>query len=564
MSEVAGDAGGEPKASDGSRPPIAGGALLPLLLLAAVALAAGLPLLGPVALAGHDAIHHLNYAHQTSANAREGILLPAWSIDFNAGFGGPGLLFYQPVAATANSLFHLSGLPLPRAVSVATILALLLSGLAAYLWLREQAGASAAVTASVVYMIAPYRLINIYERTALGEHWAFIWPPLILWALTSRRLSTNLRLVIIALATAGMVLSNVPLAGFFGAVIFAYALRSRTWTILVALGMVLGFAMAGFMTVPQMFASRWLQTEIWFGNDASVYRTSMNTLFNPGAIYADFNTRVSLGLLATAAVAIVAVFAGAKRFWVVTAAIACVAMTAPFGKLWDLTPVIQTFQFPWRLGSVITLAAAAAISGVTSRRAALVLSLVVMAAAVPYAGRSLAPLSLFGPDGLPGNNPKHARMVDIWLVPRTVPGTFMNHITRSDRLALGSLSNAVAVIQPATADMSVARKERLRRVVQYEAPQGGLLVWRSFLFPGMSVTIDGRETDLLAHSETGFLATKLPPGRHLVEWRWEPFREMRIGRAVSLIAASFLLVLAATDMVRRRLGGNLTGPESPG
>src|SRR6202000_3323349 len=39
----------------------------------------------------------------------------------------------------------------------------------------------AACLGGVLYMVAPYRLVDIYVRHALAEHCAFIWLPLIVW-----------------------------------------------------------------------------------------------------------------------------------------------------------------------------------------------------------------------------------------------------------------------------------------------------------------------------------------------------------------------------------------------
>ena len=64
-----------------------------LSLVGAVVLA-GAPLFAGRELKGHDVAAYLLYAQQTAANLREGILLPAWASDLNAGFGGPGLIFY--------------------------------------------------------------------------------------------------------------------------------------------------------------------------------------------------------------------------------------------------------------------------------------------------------------------------------------------------------------------------------------------------------------------------------------------------------------------------------------
>ena len=186
-----------------------------VVLLAA--LVAGLPLLAGRILGGHDVATYLMYAPEVAGLLREGTFLPAWAADLNAGFGGPGLLFYPPLVNLPHALLLLAGLPPAVGTGLVAVAVLAASGLAVLAWMRSSGLAEGALAAALVYVVSPYRLVDLYERTALSEHLAFLFPPLVLAALAASRPASPLRrTALVALAVAGLLLSNLPAAVLMG------------------------------------------------------------------------------------------------------------------------------------------------------------------------------------------------------------------------------------------------------------------------------------------------------------------------------------------------------------
>ncbi|MGN5137043.1 hypothetical protein ACTG15_02035 [Aeromonas sp. 164P] len=109
--------------------------------------------------------------------------------------------------AGPTPLAHEAMTPLLWSSSVA----LWLSGLFAYLWLRPFAGHGRALAASLLYMALPYHLaIDIYARFALAESWAFVWAPLALLAQDRLCRGAPFALLQLAFAVAMLVLSHLP------------------------------------------------------------------------------------------------------------------------------------------------------------------------------------------------------------------------------------------------------------------------------------------------------------------------------------------------------------------
>lgn len=545
---------------------------------------AGLPLLGGRILAGHDVTTYLAYAAQGAALAREGAFLPAWGADLNGGFGGPGLLFYPPLVNVPHVLLLLAGLPPAVGTGLAAVVLLALSGLALLGWVRAEGLAGSALPAALAYVLSPYRLVDLYERSALSENLAFLFPPLVLWALAaSRPVSRARRVVLVALPVAGLLLSNLPAAVLFGSVLAVLVLHPATGggrRGAAVAGALLGAALAAFALLPAAFSSRWCATELFYSGLSRHFRPSRHVLFGPAELNPAFGRSVSWALVVLAALALAAFLIGRGRgvpdrrrpLWAAFALVAFLATLPPAGWLWDGLPLLSKLQFPWRLATVLTLALAALVSHLP-RRAALALAGVAALAALPWWGRPVAsadalllapaaatdPGSAFPDPGLVQDAAglstnrwiRNPLLLDPWFVPRIVPLPFWKALVAS---AWGPVAPPLARSPVASEAGPVSARVRswgrLSGRVEVEAPEGPLLL-HQLAFPGLRVAVDGVESAAQPDGRTGLLSVDVPAGRHEVTWRWEPFPFLRRARLVSLLAAAAALALLALPGLRR-------------
>ena len=555
----------------------------------AAVLLAGAPLLSGRLLGGHDLAEYLAHAQQTAANLREGILLPAWAGDLNGGFGGPGLLFYPPLVNTLHAFLPLAGLRLATGLGGLALVAMLLSGLAMRGWLRAAGCGAGSLWAAVLYVVAPYRLVDLYERSALAENWAFVFAPLVLWIAAEERLSPRRRVAFGALAVAALALTNLPLFVLSGLVLgpLAFVLPSTRKSIRpFLLAAPLGLALAAFSLAPQALSSRWLRTELWFGEKgADAYRASTNTLFNPGAMDADFNVRVSMALVATVLLGLVAFLLASperrggagSRAWLLVLLAGFAVTLGPFGPAWDAAPVLSKLQFPWRVAAPLTLAASALLAILPARRAAAV-ALAGGLLAAPFAGAGTVPFRPPRPSpeegqaGLRFPDPAAVHeaggedgswvqrgLWDYWFVPRSAATAFFVEMTggRSPELDPIRARPALLATAPST-PVTVVRWDRLDKEVHLVAPRPGPLVWHVLGFAGMTVSVDGRDAPLLLEKATGLVAVHLPAGPHAAGWRWRPFPPLGAFRWLSGLALLAVLVLlglpATVPWVQSRRG----------
>jgi uncharacterized membrane protein len=202
----------------------------PVLQIGVASVVLGLPLLVLGFPLGHDSPWHLIYQKHFATQFWEGELYPRWLAGANAELGSPMFFIYGPVPYWVGSLVRplVSWLAAPDGESVeaawSAFAGLLVAGLAAYLWLRGVTGAGAAAAGAVIYMMMPYHLMmDLYIRSALAEHWAFVWMPLVLYFV--RRLAEGNRAALpgLAVAYALLIMSHLFSALLFSGFAAAYA-----------------------------------------------------------------------------------------------------------------------------------------------------------------------------------------------------------------------------------------------------------------------------------------------------------------------------------------------------
>lgn len=113
---------------------------------------------------GFDAPGHLSLYHEYSAQFRAGELLPRWLRGMEGGLGCPQFFLLGPLPYLIPTLLEIAGIHNDvRLLGLTTALALISSGLIAYLWIRRIAPAWAALAVAILSMMLPDVLANVYE-----------------------------------------------------------------------------------------------------------------------------------------------------------------------------------------------------------------------------------------------------------------------------------------------------------------------------------------------------------------------------------------------------------------
>lgn len=153
---------------------------LAYLLVFLLALPAILPLLEPLLPRTHDWPFHYARSAGLIAELQRGTLYPRWLPDAGFGLGLPTFNYLAPLPYYLTAgVFALTG-SLPLSLNLVMAASVIISGLATF-WLARLLTRSvwASMIAATLYVYAPYHLINVYRRGALGEAWGMAWLPLV-------------------------------------------------------------------------------------------------------------------------------------------------------------------------------------------------------------------------------------------------------------------------------------------------------------------------------------------------------------------------------------------------
>ena len=388
--------------------------LLFLLLLSLPALA---PLLAPglYFFDAHDGRHSVFYPMMFDASLRSGALWPRWAMHHLQGYGYPTFIIVPPLGFYTVSFFVLLGAGMTLAVKLTWMTGILLSGIGMYrLVLHWSAAAArlpgrgapdgtrlAAVTAALLYVYAPYHLLDVYVRGALNESLLFLWLPWLFLAFDKlllhgsapgwRRLALAMLLLAATWLTHSFaILAVTPLVMLY--VIFRVgwlwwvertsgaqadgpqagrALLQRT--LLAAAAGVGGLLLSAVFLAPLLAEQGYLNQQV-YTTDTYNFRNHFvqwGQFFSPfwGYGYSDDPLGANDGMgFQVGALALILACAGifalrrgmdrnrrALMLFLAVASIGVMAVMAPVSKpLWEAIPTLAVIQFPWRLLLLVT------------------------------------------------------------------------------------------------------------------------------------------------------------------------------------------------------------------
>jgi uncharacterized membrane protein len=235
-------------------------------------------LLNPGFPVTHDGIDHVARIANFYQGLKEGILFPRWGGNLNWGFGHPVLMFLYPLPSYFTSLFHFFHFSLINSVKIVFGLSFIASGITMYFWARNQFNEYAGIAASALYLFAPYRFIDLYVRGALGEHVAFVFPPLVLY-FTYKFFSKNesflsyLYFIGISFSVTFLLLSHNAISLMFLPFLGVYVLyravvfRDVGKFTFAVIAFAVGLLLSGFFIFPAFFEGKYTLRDIVTGDE---------------------------------------------------------------------------------------------------------------------------------------------------------------------------------------------------------------------------------------------------------------------------------------------------------
>ncbi|MBI5620712.1 hypothetical protein HY949_02965 [Candidatus Gottesmanbacteria bacterium] len=532
---------------------------LPYIILAFIALLPLLDLLHPGIPRGHDTPDHVARIANFYLSLSEGNLVPRWAGNLNWGYGHPILMFLYPLPSYIASVFHAIGFSFIDSTKLVFAASYLASILAMFLFAKSAWGLWPGFVAAVLYGFAPYRFVDLYVRGALGEHVAFIFPPLILYGLL--QLAKNNRRsgvgAIIAISMAGLILSHnavalmmLPLVFLYSAYLVFFEVKDKfRFLVLGAWCLVLGFLLSAFFWMPAFFEGKYTLRDIVTKGDVTSRFVPWQWFFispwnygGGGEFTKELGAIQWIGLFGSA-VLFIRTKARTVRWFIVgcigVVVISLFLMTAGAAGIWQHVTILQKFQFPWRLLNIpaivipVVSAMVLAQSRTCMHRFAAVLIALLAVVSTVYMWRS--PQYVVKPDeyyrGIYNGTTDTGESSPIWSI------RFME-----------KQAAAYYEVVEGTAAIQAGPRNSTRHEFTVSATTPARIVDNTLYFPGWTVTVNGKILDSVRDvlyqdpNYRGLMTFRVPSGDHRVVVHFGDTKLRKVANSISLMGLLLLLI----------------------
>ena len=527
--------------------------LIPLFAL----LHPGLPLT-------HDGQDHIARIANFYLSLSEGNLIPRWAENLNWGYGHPILMFLYPLPSYVASGVHLLGFSFVDSFKIVLGLSFILSGIFMYLWLKEFLGELSASAGAILYMFAPYRFVDLYIRGAIGEHIAFVFPPLIclfLLKLFSSKKFNSVYFVAASVSVAMLILAHNAVSLMFLPFIFLYILylfwvsKKRNYLISSFVSIFLGFCLAAFFWLPAYLEGKYTLRDIVTGTITLDRFVNFQDLIYGPWVYGQFGQfTVQVGILqwvSIAAVPFVAYFMFKKKdkllkLYLITFLyfLGSIFIMLPVSSfLWKTVTILEKFQFPWRFLSVSVFTTAilgAFLVSCLNKKVQMGLLAGIVLLALFLNKDSFIPHSyILKPEafyaGIYNGTTDTGESSPVWSV------RFMEERPKS----------VIEVIDGAAVIKKISRSSTHHKY-QVNAKNRVGIRENTLYFPGWTVYIDSKKNEAVEFQDPhnrGIMTFYVPPGTHIID---VVFQNTKLRTISNLISITTLLTLGVLVFLRLR------------
>jgi len=247
------------------------------LVLLGLIFVASLPAFRSGIYQGHDLSFHLGRIQAIAEELKNGQFPVRYESNAWYGHGYVSTTFYGNIFLYIPAFLYMAGLPVWRAYNVYVILVNVFTALIGYYSFKgilksERWG----LVATGIYMLAGYRLSNLYVRTALGEYTAMIFVPLVIYGIyriyVNKGEYSTIKLILpLIIGTTGLIESHILTTELIAVFVFIYALVNIKRTIacikelLIALAAILGIN--AFFLIP--FIDAYTSMDLYINTELS-------------------------------------------------------------------------------------------------------------------------------------------------------------------------------------------------------------------------------------------------------------------------------------------------------
>ena len=512
----------------------------PIVLIVALGMLATISYWRQGVFESGDFVFHAMELTSFFESIRSGIIFPRWASGFCAGFGYPHFSYFYLLPYYFGSLFHLIGFSLISSMKLVFVGSFLTAGIGSYLWLREHFSPRSALLGSILYLFAPYHLINLHFKHAIGENLSFALAPVILFCVVRYCKTRQLKwLAVFILGYCMLIFTHlitplllVPLVVGYVITLVSQDNKCKPAHLFLLGALCLSFLLTAVYWLPILLDSSLLQQS---SMRVVLFPEPQEFLFAPWRLgflfqgsYGETASLVGYShVLVLIFASLIAIKNRVTLFFLVLAFFSILFMQEWFKPIWELLPIVQNFQFSTRLFFIVVIATAF-LGGATSEYFLKRKSLLIFLFSVFTVGYTFLNW---------GNRGTLSAVTDT-VVAKELP-------LRCDRVGLPITANeqAIRVAAVQSHDRVVISSGTGTIVVSRYTPQlheyqvlvntpSVVITEQTLYFPNWKLFIDGIETKIKV-TEVGLMAAEISSGSHLLQFTYEQRQSEVLGKEIS-------------------------------
>ncbi len=520
---------------------------------------------------GHDTLLHTIYIHKFIDAFLDG-QFPVRVIDWIfPGSNVPVFNFYQPGFYYFMLILKLVGFSYSAGLNIGLLFLWIASGVGMFLFVKERFGFLGGLTSGLLFIFAPYHIVDIYVRAAFPEFTALAIFPWIFWCQTRfAKTHRQIYLLLNSFFIAASALSHPETFVMFAPLILvyicflAYEQKKKNFVWKPFLSFLVGLLLISFFIIPVITEQKFVHMELTYTDklfDFHNHFVCIPQLFEPtwgyGLSVAGCNDKLSLQLgivhwvlvfcaIGTSTWALFfskkkeqqqsAIFAGICVVFLILS----LFMTTSFSRpLWDNIPYLRFVEFPWRF-LALSIFVSSVLGGYVvhslNKTAAYIAYGIIMYGIfywyVPYLQAKVTDTNQFNTKEYLVNDPQFQSS---YYSPQQ---TFFPKVMKKIPQPQAVPTSEVKILK-GEGNISQTKTSSIEKNYVFYGKSDATVRFFIHYFPGWNMYLDTKPIPFSYSNEYAFMDAMLPKGQHNITIIFEDTPSRKIGNILS-----FLTILA--------------------
>jgi hypothetical protein len=527
---------------------------IPILLVLAVGILISLPFFHKGYFPTHDGQWAIVRLTEMRREIKDLQIPPRWSDYLNHGYGYPLFNFTYPFPYYAGLLIKLTGFSYTDSVKAVFILSVLLSGVFMYLLAKQIAGTYSGIIASLLYIVSPFRLVNLYVRGSIGESLCLALFPIVFYLTLKFIIKPSLlKLVSVSVSLAVLILShNITAIIFLPFYIFffftmvssyfedmkKYAVKYFLPTIFLSLGL------SAFFFIPALIEKKYILLSAAELADVNEHFIKLSDfLFSEWSFGIKPSFQLGWAHMLIFTISIFSVFTAGQiqmkkhlklLLFIIFSFIVLVIFTNKISIIFWRSAPLSWIDFPWRLLTPITFFVALSSVFLSLHKWTRIAGIILIIITVSFGSVFAKPeYYLNQPDEYYMTNDATTTSKDE-LMPLWVKDFPKNRYKDKVEVATGiaAVSNVIYNSKSIKFDINSGTESTVNV--------------NTIFFPGWEFYINNLKQDIKYDNSSGIMSLSVPPGKQMITGKLSDTPVRKLSNLITL----FSLLIVAVSLIR--------------